>query len=658
MAGHEERAVDARAPRLGLSAACAAMALVAIGALVALPSLGALGDPPPAASGEWGRAALPAATPPTLLSASAKSVELAWAQPPPAGFSTAGYEAQVHGSDGQAVAEYAGAGERSSFAPLPPSSRLCARVRLRLQPGDVLGPWSGCAWVATSAPSAPTQMAAAWVIGSSASAVLVRWAPPDDGGLAVDTLELRLAALRPGAAQRCEWTGATCNAGCADLPAGHNWTLAESAWQGVFAECAGANELGCCGLQCWCHDHRCCEELPALLRAETRTVLLPAAATNATISVPAVGLGEPFALQLRAHNALGWAGWGEEARMHGDRLPAHPPDQPRLELVGASARALRVRWLPPEERGSMLLGYELQHSLASGSGRARGANASAAPARAASVLPASAASLLLPRLEPGAAYELRLRALSSAGPSAWSEPLRARTRESPPPEPPDVVRTAASLSDALVLAWLPPRPARGGGGSAAGAAELAGEEGAGADEVAAAVLEYEAQATQRAGGTNGSEPAGRCTATPPALGCTIGGLEASSAYSLRARSRSAGGLGGWSAPSLGTTASARGCLLLADHRRVLEHRASLHAALDRCSKDCWAAAGCVARCVARAGVSATCAACFGEVSACTRSRCLDRCALDPDGPSCRDCSLAECMADYAQCVGVPLALVP
>jgi len=157
------------------------------------------------------------------------------------------------------------------------------------------------------------------------------------------------------------------------------------------------------------------------------------------------------------------------------------------------------------------------------------------------------------------------------------------------------------------------------------------------------------------------ELAGRCAIAAPALSCTIGELAPATEYMLRARARSSEGWGRWSARSMALSAhtvAERGCLRLSDHTLVLTQRRGLHAALDRCSKDCWAAGDCVSRCVSRAGVSARCASCFGEVSACTKKHCLDRCALDPDGPPCRECSRTACMGDYARCVGVPEALVP
>jgi hypothetical protein len=244
------------------------------------------------------------------------------------------------------------------------------------------------------------------------------------------------------------------------------------------------------------------------------------------------------------------------------------------------------------------------------------------------------------------AFSLHVRALNSRGFSAWSG-LRATTREPPPPPPPEGLRAVAALSDALTVAWLQ------------------GGEGGGEDAVLN-VVEFEVRAVAwplaDANAPANASAAGACTAAPPALTCTVGGLRPGSVFALLARSRSADGWGAWSEFTPGVqlwrTVSERGCLAQADHQRVLGERRALHATLDRCSKDCWAAAECVGRCVARSGLSPRCAACFGEVAACTKAHCLDKCALDPDGSACRECARAVCMDDYAECVGVPVALVP
>lgn len=698
--------------RLGASVSCMCLALSTIATLFALPALGFLSSGSIPTGDRHVSGSLPAPTAPTVVGVSSRSADLEWAQPPPAGFTVLAYEVQAADAFGQVV-WYKGASTTSTFSPLLPGSHLCARVRLRLQPGEVLSPWSSCAWVVTSPPTPPAQTPTPWATGSSTAAVRVEWAPPDDGGLPIDAFALRLSTLQEGLVERCEWTGATCNAGCADLPGERNWTLAESEWQGVFAKCAGANELGCCGLQCWCHSHRCCEQMPGLVRANTHETFVSALARNATISAPALGPGAPFALELRAHNARGWAGaWSPSLALHADLPDAAQPAPPELELSAVRSRSLGVRWRAPDERGAIILGYELSWALEGGpqqaaqpgqaeGGQQSGSNGTAAPNSTVAALPPAGAygavrllsgadSFSLGGLQPLSTYALRLRAFNSRGPSQPSRPLLATTREPEPPEPPSAVHAADALSDGLVVAWQPPAPPppspRGASFGTQPAAGPAGEGGGQAEgEVAAeagvVLLEFEAQAAalptadaadaaQLGNGTaSPAAPAGapfplvagQCAVAAPALSCTIAGLAPSTTYALRARARSADGWGSWSAPAaapLARTTAEHGCLRLADRTALLTRRAALHATLDRCSKDCWAAAECVSRCVARSGVSAACADCFGEVSACGKKHCLDKCVLDPDGQPCRECSRAMCMGEYTECVGLPEALVP
>ncbi|KAJ1636495.1 hypothetical protein T492DRAFT_958386 [Pavlovales sp. CCMP2436] len=615
--------------RLRISTACLGISLLTVASLVAFPALSGARDGGAAGDGV-GDDGIPVPAPPTLVASEPRALTLHWAQLAPEGFRTESYDVELSG-DGQRR-QYNGPDGEGAFVDLAPASRLCARVRLRLQPGDVATRWSTCLQVSTRAPTTPRPMPSAWPLISSSEYLLAQWEPPEDGGAPIDAFELRLAALEQGLVDSCVWTGASCS-GCAELPGEKNWTLAESEWMGMFAVCAGASSLGCCGLQCWCSSYRCCEKVPGTLRTNASVTPAPGSARNATLL--ALPLGLPFALELRAHNAAGWSVWSPELLLHGDAQSAAPPAAPQLRLTSLRAHALFVQWDEPADNGALLLGYELAVVPQAG-----------APANGARVLRLGplAREAALRELPAQTAFALHFRAHNSRGFSPWTV-LRAATHEPLPPPPPEGLTAVAALSDALTVAWLP--LARGGEGADAvpDVIEV---------EVRAVALEVLANAS------GGAATIGACTAAPSARSCTVGGLRPDSEYALSARARSEDGWGGWgeAGGALWRTAADRGCSAQADHVSVLGERRALHATLDRCSKDCWAASECVGRCVARAGLSARCSACFGEVAACTKLYCLDKCALDPDGGACRECARAVCMDAYAECVGVPLALVP
>lgn len=558
------------------------------------------------------------------------------------------YELQVTG--GGIHQQYNSSMDLFQVSGLPPASDLCARLRLHLRrrPEDREGvrtPWSACTNITTPPAHVPLQPVAPWIIGSASEAVLVQWAPGLGANPAPDKWALRWGLLVDGWDEQCQWTGPTCAEGCEELGEG-NWTLEASSWEGMFADCRGANEYGCCGLQCWCFSLKCCLRKPALVVEDWATQELPADALNATLSGPALADGALFVVQLRAHSTAGWSPWSEQRRLHADSPGATAPEAPRWVSLDPGPLAVNVRWDPPADPGAMVIGHDLAVAAADS---VADLDSSALDAMLADNATQHGLTILrfiadrrnasVVGLQPQTKYELWVRAFNSMGPSPWVR-ASVTTGLAQPPAAPRGVRVVVSLSDAITVTWAAPESVGPLMGPVPDTFEvLAVRQGATLSEV-------EALGTKS------------CEAHAPDVSCTLEDLQPESQYLVRVRARSAVGAGDYSTAIVASTAAATGCRTRDDQSLILAQRDHLHRVLDDCGKGCWGAGPCTSRCVERTGLSAECARCMGDVTTCTKAHCMRRCALDPDGVPCRSCSAEECGPAYYACVGLPSAMVP
>ena len=122
--------------------------------------------------------------------------------------------------------------------------------------------------------------------------------------------------------------------------------------------------------------------------------------------------GETYDVRVRACNANGCGTWSPSARA---TVPAEKPGQVgQLAAVGG-AREITVTWTSPSsDGGSALTGYQMEHQKAPATWRSEqrdGPGGKCPPAN----LCGGNQSRTIPNLDPGQAYEVRVRACNTVG---------------------------------------------------------------------------------------------------------------------------------------------------------------------------------------------------------------------------------------------------
>eukprot|EP01013_Petalomonas_cantuscygni_P024377 TRINITY_DN45991_c0_g1_i1.p2 TRINITY_DN45991_c0_g1~~TRINITY_DN45991_c0_g1_i1.p2 ORF type:complete len:134 (-),score=22.53 TRINITY_DN45991_c0_g1_i1:109-510(-) len=74
--------------------------------------------------------------------------------------------------------------------------------------------------------------------------------------------------------------------------------------------------------------------------------------------------------------------------------------------------------------------------------------------------------------------------------------------------------------------------------------------------------------------------------------------------------------------------------------------------LESCSKSCLGRESCVTSCMQKdLNLTQPCAACYGICSSCVASNCWTTCTFHPDGDSCKNCALKNCVPALDTCTG-------
>ncbi|XP_069687424.1 cell adhesion molecule Dscam1 isoform X3 [Periplaneta americana] len=147
-----------------------------------------------------------------------------------------------------------------------------------------------------------------------------------------------------------------------------------------------------------------------------------------------------------------------------------PPDPPvNLEVVEVGSRAVRLSWRPPFDGHSRLLGYTVQYKASSLSGRSDITDWQQANTLNLSVAAVETGGLnmgheqqqhtaVLSGLHPATTYHIRMSAINGIEPSAFTEPIAAKTQEEAPVGPPQSVHVETLGPDQLLATWKPPQP--------------------------------------------------------------------------------------------------------------------------------------------------------------------------------------------------------
>ena len=231
--------------------------------------------------------------------------------------------------------------------------------------------------------------------------------------------------------------------------------------------------------------------------------------------------GESYEVRVRAANSSGFGDWSAVARGTPRDSDSDVPGAPVNVKVSPDHSGLKVSWNPPPGAGGQaLIGYEVEHRLASSGGwQASGGTG------------AAVTSYSIGGLTNGESYEVRVRAVNSSGAGGWSAVARGTPRDSGsgigiPGAP---VGVMVSPGDAtLHVSWNPP-PGAGG----------------------QALIGYEVE--HRPASSGGWRASGGTGAAVTSY--LIRGLANGESYEVRVRAVNSSGAGGWSTVARGTPQS-------------------------------------------------------------------------------------------------------
>ena len=150
------------------------------------------------------------------------------------------------------------------------------------------------------------------------------------------------------------------------------------------------------------YDVRYCEGSGTCADADWKDFSFSGTGLSATIT----GLvnGTPYQVQVRATNGVGTSDWSPSAT---GTAAAQPPEAPTDLVVTAGSMMLTLAWSPSTEHGAPVTDYEAQYR--SGTEDFGSDNVTV-----------SGTSATITELISGVTYDLRVRALSEAGPSPYS----------------------------------------------------------------------------------------------------------------------------------------------------------------------------------------------------------------------------------------------
>ncbi|PSN48897.1 Down syndrome cell adhesion molecule-like protein Dscam2 [Blattella germanica] len=139
-----------------------------------------------------------------------------------------------------------------------------------------------------------------------------------------------------------------------------------------------------------------------------------------------------------------------------------PPDPPvNLEVVEVGSRAVRLSWRPPFDGHSKLLGYTVQYKASSTSGRSDITDWQHANTLNLSITAQHHQqhqhTAVLSGLHPATTYHIRMLAINAIEPSAFTDPIAAKTQEEAPVGPPQSVHVETLGPDQLLITWKPPQ---------------------------------------------------------------------------------------------------------------------------------------------------------------------------------------------------------
>ena len=131
-------------------------------------------------------------------------------------------------------------------------------------------------------------------------------------------------------------------------------------------------------------------------------------ATTRLATIKALTNGLSYQVQVRARNGTGWGPWSASATA----VPVGPPEVPTGLQVGTGNSLLTARWSAPSNNGGRAISdYNIQYRIASSGGNWSDWQASTVSA---------ATTTTITGLTNGTGYEVRVRAVSSAGDGPWT----------------------------------------------------------------------------------------------------------------------------------------------------------------------------------------------------------------------------------------------
>ena len=131
-------------------------------------------------------------------------------------------------------------------------------------------------------------------------------------------------------------------------------------------------------------------------------------ATTRSATIKALTNGLSYQMQVRARNGTGWGPWSASA----SAVPVGPPEVPTGLQVGTGNSLLTARWSAPSNNGGRAISdYDIQYRVASSGGSWSDWQASTV---------STATTTTITGLTNGTGYEVRVRAVSSAGNGPWT----------------------------------------------------------------------------------------------------------------------------------------------------------------------------------------------------------------------------------------------
>eukprot|EP00823_Brevimastigomonas_motovehiculus_P009086 TRINITY_DN8767_c0_g1_i1.p1 TRINITY_DN8767_c0_g1~~TRINITY_DN8767_c0_g1_i1.p1 ORF type:complete len:141 (-),score=21.70 TRINITY_DN8767_c0_g1_i1:202-588(-) len=102
-----------------------------------------------------------------------------------------------------------------------------------------------------------------------------------------------------------------------------------------------------------------------------------------------------------------------------------------------------------------------------------------------------------------------------------------------------------------------------------------------------------------------------------------------------------------------------GCNDVQDLTSFNQTHDSFHGLMQNCAKKCLGGASCTSSCIQSAAkLTKDCADCFGADAACSASKCMAQCMLDPASKACLQCVHDKCFPDLLTCSQVKEEVLP